>query len=167
MFRHTLVAVVGAAALGLGSTAFAQGEHEVVAPVVAHHVDAVYPPSALAERKHADVVLTVTIDVDGHVSKVDVIESGGPDLDERRPRWRPREWTAFVPAMRDGKPGGEPHQDARSLRAAGLAPRARRDPGRSGRRARCTTVFRAAPSRHLLRRRPHPAAQTASRRRST
>jgi iron complex outermembrane receptor protein len=102
MLRHTLVAVVGAAALGFGSTAFAQGEHEVVAPVVAHHVDAVYPPSALAERKHADVVLTVTIDVDGHVSKVDVIESGGPDLDEAA-TVAAREWT-FVPAMRDGKP---------------------------------------------------------------
>ncbi len=104
MRRLTLAVAVGAgvAAACLGSTAFAQTAHEVVPPVVVHHVDAVYPPSALGERKHADVVLTVTIDVDGHVSKVDVIESGGPDLDEAA-TVAAREWT-FVPALRDGKP---------------------------------------------------------------
>ena len=71
-------------------------------PVVVHHVDAVYPPSALAERKDADVVLTVTVDADGHVSKVDVAESGGADLDEAA-IVAAREWT-FVPATRNGKP---------------------------------------------------------------
>ncbi len=103
MRRLSLAAAigVGVAAASLGSTAFAQALHEVVPPVVVHHVDAVYPPSALEERKHADVVLTVTIDVDGHVSKVDVIESGGPDLDEAA-IVAAREWT-FVPAMRDGR----------------------------------------------------------------
>src|SRR5690348_14958469 len=39
-------------------------------PVVQTHVEAVYPPAALAEKRHADVVLTVTVDVDGHVSAV-------------------------------------------------------------------------------------------------
>jgi iron complex outermembrane recepter protein len=104
MHRLIVVAALsaGVAPVGLGSTAFAQPAHEVVPPVVVHHVDAVYPPSALGERKHADVVLTVTVDADGHVSKVDVIESGGPDLDEAA-TVAAREWT-FVPAMRDGKP---------------------------------------------------------------
>ena len=73
----------------------------VTAPVVVQHVDAVYPPSALAARRHADVVLTVTVDADGHVSKVDVAESGGADLDEAA-IVAARQWT-FVPALRDGK----------------------------------------------------------------
>jgi iron complex outermembrane recepter protein len=75
---------------------------EVTPPVVIQHVDAVYPPSALVDRKHADVVLGVTVDADGHVSKVDVLESGGADLDEAA-IVAARQWT-FVPAMRDGKP---------------------------------------------------------------
>jgi TonB family protein len=76
---------------------------EVRPPEVLHHVDAVYPPSALAARAHADVVLTLTIDTDGHVSKVDLAQSSGaPDLDEAA-IVAARQWT-FVPAMRDGKP---------------------------------------------------------------
>ncbi|HEY6461122.1 MAG TPA: TonB family protein, partial [Polyangiaceae bacterium] len=66
------------------------------------HQDAVYPPSALAERKHADVVLVVTIDADGHVSDVKVQTSGGADLDEAAVV-AARQWT-FVPATRGGKP---------------------------------------------------------------
>jgi TonB family protein len=95
-------------ALGLvmaaAAPAWAQSEPPpaVTPPSVTHHVDAVYPPSALQERKHADVVLAVTVDVDGHVSKVDVLESGGADLDEAAVV-AARQWT-FVPAMRDGKP---------------------------------------------------------------
>ncbi len=73
----------------------------VTPPSVVSHVDAIYPPSALAERKHGDVVLTVTVDADGHVSKVDVFQTGGDDLDEAA-IVAIREWT-FVPAMRDGK----------------------------------------------------------------
>ena len=84
--------------------AFAQGSPAagVTPPVVVQHVDAVYPPSALAERKHADVVLTVTVDADGHVSKIDVAQSGGANLDEAA-IVAARQWT-FVPAMRGGKP---------------------------------------------------------------
>jgi TonB family protein len=73
----------------------------VTPPVVLTHVDAVYPPSTLAERRHADVVLTVTVDVDGHVSKVDVASSGGDDLDQAA-LVAVRQWT-FVPAKRDGR----------------------------------------------------------------
>jgi TonB family protein len=74
----------------------------VTAPIVRDHVDAVYPPSALPERKHATVVLVVTVDVDGHVSKADVVESGGADLDEAA-LIAVRQWT-FYPAVRDGRP---------------------------------------------------------------
>ncbi len=62
-----------------------------------------YPPSALAERKDADVVLTVTVDADGHVTKVEVaVVRRSDDLDEAA-IVAAREWT-FVPAMRNGKP---------------------------------------------------------------
>ena len=99
--RSVFAAFLAAGALGAG-TAAGQVPAEVKPPVVLHHVDAVYPPSALAERKDADVVLAVTVDADGHVSKVDVIESGGADLDEAA-IVAAREWT-FVPATRNGKP---------------------------------------------------------------
>jgi iron complex outermembrane recepter protein len=97
-----LFAALLAAGVVEASTAVAQVPAEVKPPVVTHHVDAVYPPSALAERKDADVVLTVTVDADGHVSKVDVAQSGGADLDEAA-IVAAREWT-FVPATRNGKP---------------------------------------------------------------
>jgi iron complex outermembrane receptor protein len=74
---------------------------QVTPPTVVQHVDAVYPPSALADLKHTDVVLAVTVDADGHVSKVDVLQSGGADLDEAAVI-AARQWT-FVPAMSDGK----------------------------------------------------------------
>ncbi len=100
--RRSVLAAFLIAGVALASTAAAQAPVDVTPPVVVHHVDAVYPPSALAERKDADVVLTVTVDADGHVSKVDVAQSGGADLDEAA-IVAAREWT-FVPAMRSGKP---------------------------------------------------------------
>lgn len=98
----TLIAVAFTSTLATVASAQATSPANVKAPVAVHHVDAVYPPSALAQRKHSDVVLTVTIDADGHVSKVDVADSGGADLDEAA-IVAARQWT-FVPAMRDGKP---------------------------------------------------------------
>ncbi|HEX4447991.1 MAG TPA: TonB family protein, partial [Polyangiaceae bacterium] len=74
----------------------------VAGPVVVERVDAVYPPSALADRKQAEVVLTVTVDTEGHVPRVDVAESAGDDFDEAA-MVAMRRWT-FVPAMRGGKP---------------------------------------------------------------
>ncbi len=71
-------------------------------PVVVQHVDAVYPVSALAARRHADVLLAVTVDADGHVSKVDILQSAAPDLDEAAVI-AARQWT-FQPALRNGKP---------------------------------------------------------------
>src|ERR1019366_6980551 len=109
--RLVVVAALGAVSgLPVARPAAAQATHAghdavppvVVPPVVVHHVDAVYPPSALAARKHAGAVLAGTVDADGHVSKVDLVESGGADLDEAA-IVAAREWT-FVPALRDGKP---------------------------------------------------------------
>src|SRR4051812_48732895 len=84
----------------LSSPELARAAGGVEPPIVLSHVDAVYPPTALTERKHADVVLAVTVDVDGHVSKVDVVTSGGADLDQSA-IVAVRQWT-FVPAKRDG-----------------------------------------------------------------
>src|SRR5580658_7500515 len=78
----------------------ADSTSSVSPPHVVEHVDAVYPASALKERKHADVVLTLTVDVDGHVSDVGVAQSGGSDLDEAA-IVAARQWV-FTPAMRGG-----------------------------------------------------------------
>ncbi|HEY8091152.1 MAG TPA: TonB-dependent receptor [Polyangiaceae bacterium] len=75
---------------------------EVTPPVVLSHIDAVYPASAVPTSEHVDVVLAVTVDADGNVSKFDVLESGGPALDEAATT-AVRQWK-FRPAMRNGKP---------------------------------------------------------------
>jgi len=90
------------AAPATGGGAAAGAAPEVTAPTVLTHVDAQYPASALAERRHGDVVLLLTVDADGHVSKVEVASSGGSDLDEAA-TFAARQWT-FVPAKRSGKP---------------------------------------------------------------
>ncbi len=102
--RTTAASMAGGALLLTSQASFAQtaSPQNTVPPQVLTHVDAVYPESALKERKHADVVLAVTVDADGHVSKVDVLESGGADLDEAA-TVAARQWT-FVPAMRNDKP---------------------------------------------------------------
>ena len=101
-----LICLIGAVSsvAGIESDASAQeapAGASVTPPVVIQHVDAEYPRSALPERKHADVVVAVTVDVDGHVSKVDVLQSGGADLDEAA-TVAVRQWV-FTPAMRGGK----------------------------------------------------------------
>ncbi len=90
------------AVLLLAGEARAQPPAEVTPPNVLTHVDAVYPQSALASRKHADVVLEIVVDVDGHVSDHKVVQSGGADLDEAA-ILAVRQWT-FEPAKRGGKP---------------------------------------------------------------
>lgn len=108
--RRAWLTALGCAALASSSliTRPAQAEGTapsavgVTPPSVLQHVDPVYPPSALKDRRHADVVLTVTVDTDGHVSQLAVAQSGGDDLDEAA-IVAARQWT-FVPAMRDGKP---------------------------------------------------------------
>lgn len=97
-----LTIVFFAALCSYSNVSRAQSQSPVTPPVVITHVDAHYPGSALAARTHGDVMLALTIDADGHVSKVDVLESGGADLDEAAVI-AARQWT-FVPAKRDGKP---------------------------------------------------------------
>jgi len=75
-------------------------DHVVTPPLVSRHVDAVYPSAALVAGQHADVVLVVTVDADGHVTEVKVRESGGPLLDEAA-IVAIRQWF-FQPAKRDG-----------------------------------------------------------------
>jgi iron complex outermembrane receptor protein len=104
--RHSRQAALLAFGVTLGFARTSWGQAPLAGdmkpPVVVSHVDAIYPPSALATREHADVVLAVTVDADGHVSKVDVLQSGGANLDEAA-IVAARQWT-FVPAMKDGKP---------------------------------------------------------------
>ena len=97
---HAALSGLGvAAALLFARPATAQGPSaDVVPPVVRSHVDAVYPPAALGAREHGDVTLLVTVDVDGHVSAVEVSQSGGADLDEAA-TVAARQWT-FGPALR-------------------------------------------------------------------
>ena len=120
-----------------------------------HHVDAVYPPSALPAREHADVVLTVTVDADGHVSKVDVAQSSGAaDLDEAA-IVAARQWTFNArDARRQAR--REPHQGPVPLRAARAAARGRRHVAS---RTRCPR------SRGARRPRPRTGAAAGSRRR--
>lgn len=96
------LAVLGVLSGSAGAAHAQPPPQDVTPPAPLTHVDAVYPASALASRKHADVVLAVTVDVDGHVTKVDVLESGGADLDEAAVV-AARQWT-FTPAMRGGQP---------------------------------------------------------------
>jgi len=97
----TVLAACGA--LALSSRAAAQPpQGAVTPPIVVTHVDAMYPASAVAEGRHADVLLLVTIDTDGRVTKIEVKQSGGKELDEAA-IVAARQWT-FRPAMRDGRP---------------------------------------------------------------
>jgi iron complex outermembrane receptor protein len=81
----------------------AQGvSSEVRPPQVVERVDAIYPVSELGNHRHADVVLNVTVDAEGQVRKAEVIESGGPAMDEAA-RAAVLQWT-FHPALRAGQP---------------------------------------------------------------
>src|SRR5260370_554746 len=81
--RSGIALAFGSVALLAPHVALAQpAPPQTTPPAVVTHVDATYPASALKERKHGDVTLAVTVDVDGHVSKVDVLSSDSPDLDE-------------------------------------------------------------------------------------
>ncbi len=73
---RAFVCLMGAASVAFGGSAGAQEapaspgpSASATPPVVLTHVDAEYPTSALASRKHADVVVAVTVDADGHVRR--------------------------------------------------------------------------------------------------
>jgi len=72
----------------------------VTPPVVEHHHEAIYPAEELAAKSHAEVVLVVTVDTQGHVASVAVAQSGGKSFDDAAIAAM-RDW-AFIPAKRDG-----------------------------------------------------------------
>lgn len=90
--------------LGATRPAFAQPDPTPsrVPPQVVSHADAVYPADLVTKGVHADVVLVVTIDAEGHVTNVEVETSGGSELDaaasDAMHKW------VFAPALVDGKP---------------------------------------------------------------
>ena len=74
----------------------------VVPPKPVSRVDAVYPREALAGKEHGEVVLGVTVDAEGHVHAVQVLQTAGKALDDAAmsAAWQ---WT-FEPAQRNGAP---------------------------------------------------------------
>jgi TonB family protein len=98
-FRRGAALAAGVLVVLAPALAQAQAAGGDTAPVVRSHVDAQYPAGA---TRHADVVLFVTVDTDGHVTDVEVHESGGKDLDDAAIA-AVRQWT-FAPATHGGKP---------------------------------------------------------------
>ena len=77
--------------------------HPVITPPTAiQRVEAHYPESALATGDHVDVLLELTIDADGHVTKAIVLTSGGTEFDNAAMA-AAKSWL-FAPAKRNGKP---------------------------------------------------------------
>lgn len=89
-----------------GGTKVAQNDppapRTLVAPVVKHHTEAVYPPSQVASARDVTVVLVTTIDAEGHVIDAKVEASQGAEFDEAA-LVAVRQWE-FFPAERNGKP---------------------------------------------------------------
>ena len=50
-------------------------------PKLVYQVAPVYPPQAQEERRQGDVIVRITIDDEGYVSRVEVVQSAGEDLD--------------------------------------------------------------------------------------
>ncbi|MEW5853626.1 MAG: TonB-dependent receptor [Myxococcota bacterium] len=50
-------------------------------PRLVHQVPVIYPESAKAERRQGAVTLRITIDEEGYVQRVDILQSAGVDLD--------------------------------------------------------------------------------------
>jgi len=64
--------------------------------------DAEYPSQELTSGKHADVILAATVNREGRVAEISVLESGGDAFDAAA-REAVLAWT-FVPAKRNGNP---------------------------------------------------------------
>lgn len=114
---HTLRRKLGSAlaataltttALAAPSVAFAQGEDDapakpkVVMPVLKKFQDAPYPEEAQKAGVEGDVILRLTIGVDGKVAASEVVEPAGNGFDEAA-RQASLQFE-FEPAKRDGKP---------------------------------------------------------------
>lgn len=74
----------------------------VTPPRVLTHVDAPYPATLMATGRHADVLLLVTIDAEGHVTKVDIEQSSGFAEVDAVAADTVRRWT-FSPAIVAGR----------------------------------------------------------------
>lgn len=74
----------------------------ITPPAVKHSVQAAYPLEAAAARREGTTTLLVTIDTDGTVSNVEVLESAGEAFDHAALD-AARQWT-FHPAQQNGKP---------------------------------------------------------------
>ena len=80
---------MGALLAGVGATptaARAQGKvapvrDQLLPPVLIERSEAVYPEEALRERIEGGVGLSLTIDVEGHVTEVEVLEPAGHGFD--------------------------------------------------------------------------------------
>jgi TonB family protein len=81
--------------------AAAAPEPVVVPPKLTHFVDAEAPP-ALAERKHAEVVLAIDVDPIGKVGAVTIVEPAGDGFDEAA--LAAAKQFEFAPGTADGKP---------------------------------------------------------------
>src|SRR5687767_7992583 len=51
-------------------------------PRLIHQIPPVYPDAARAERRQGAVLLRITIDEEGYVARIDVLQSAGVDLDD-------------------------------------------------------------------------------------
>ena len=94
---------------GSGLTASQAGEQTVykpgagvVAPKLTREVKPEYPRQSMADGKHGIVRLDCTVQVDGTVGDVRVIDSLGPELDGAAVKAL-KQWT-FKPGTKDGKP---------------------------------------------------------------
>lgn len=80
---------MGALLAGVGATptaARAQGKvapvrDQLLPPVLIERSEAVYPEEALRERIEGGLGLSLTIDVEGHVTEVEVLEPAGHGFD--------------------------------------------------------------------------------------
>ncbi len=72
----------------------------VTLPTVVEHIDPIYPPEKLAQALDKKIELLVTVEREGTVGDIAVLQSGGLDFDnaarEAVQRWR------FIPATRGG-----------------------------------------------------------------
>lgn len=85
----------------VGASAQAQAPADTTPPELVTHVDATYPAALLSSGKHADVLLSVIVDTEGHVRQATVLSgSGQPALDEAALS-AVHQWT-FRPALRRG-----------------------------------------------------------------
>jgi TonB family protein len=89
------------AATDAGARADGTAASGVTPPRLVHFEQAPYPPDALAQGLQADVILALTIDANGSVSAVEVLEPAGHGFDEAATE-AARQLT-FEPAQANGK----------------------------------------------------------------